>query len=83
MVHDLQLPLHLRDLILEKLGHWSVLEIRSKDKEAKKKKQAVAIAEVEAWGDWYDNMEMEEDERKIYRVAKQRAKIRQDLTKEV
>ena len=42
-------------------------------------KRAVAKAKEEAWTDWYTNMETEEGEKVIYKVAKQRAQTRLDI----
>ncbi|XP_034047688.1 collagen alpha-2(V) chain [Thalassophryne amazonica] len=53
---------------------------RNAYKEAKREaKRAVAKAKKEVWKDWYDNLETKEGEKKIYKVAKQRARTRQDV----
>lgn len=55
-------------------------DLREAYKEAKREtKKVVAKAKEEAWADWYDNMETEEGEKMIYKVARQRAQSRQDI----
>ena len=55
-------------------------ELKEVYQQAKRKtKRAVAKAKEEAWKKWYDNMETKEGEKLIYKVAKQRAKNRQDI----
>ncbi|XP_047487258.1 uncharacterized protein LOC125038065 [Penaeus chinensis] len=55
-------------------------DLREAYKEAKREpKIALAKAKEEAWREWYEKMETKEEERIIYKVAKQRAQSRQDV----
>ena len=58
-------------------GTGSIDEYKRLKKEAKK---AVARAKEKAWKKWYDKLETKEGEDQIYRIAKNRAKQKKDIT---
>ena len=69
-----------RDALKEWQRDRDNTEMKTKYKDAKKEaKREVANAKEEATKEWYDNMESKEGERSIYRVARQRARTRQDV----